>query len=93
MALLRRRLGELLPGAALSALEGTYLAWMDLRALELPDDEIVRRLREVGAVWLDEGRKFGAGGEGFQRLNLACPRALLQDAMERIARSLGAPSS
>lgn len=87
-ALLKRRLGDLLPMAALTTLEGTYLAWIDLRALGLPDDEVGRRLREVGAVWLDEGRKFGAGGEGFQRLNLACPRAMLEDGIGRMARAL-----
>jgi cystathionine beta-lyase len=37
---------------------------------------------------LDEGRKFGRGGQGFQRLNLACPRAILNDALERVARAL-----
>jgi cystathionine beta-lyase len=73
----------------MTPLEGTYLAWLDLRALGIPDEEIIRRLREAGDVWLDEGRKFGPGGEGFQRLNLACPRRLLEEGIERIARSLG----
>lgn len=89
----RARLGEglaeLVPKARLSPMEGTYLAWIDLRGLGMPDAEVTRRLRETGGVWLDEGRKFGAGGEGFQRLNLACPRAMLDDAIVRMGCALG----
>ncbi len=80
------RLAENLPRVTLAPLEGTYLAWMDMRALALSDDQIRARLREAG-LWLDEGRKFGQGGEGFQRLNLACPRAILSDAAERLVRA------
>jgi cysteine-S-conjugate beta-lyase len=89
-ARLRQGLRELVPLARLGTLEGTYLAWIDLRELGMPDGEVTRRLREVGGVWLDEGRKFGPGGEGRQRLNLACPRAMLDDAIGRIGRSLRA---
>jgi cystathionine beta-lyase len=44
-------------------------------------------LRQAG-VWLDEGRSFGRGGEGMQRINLACPRSILSDAMRRVASVL-----
>jgi len=79
---------ERLPAVRVLPLEGTYLPLLDMRSLGLPDDEISGRLRRNGGVWLDEGRKFGKGGEGFQRLNVACPRAILSDALERVARGL-----
>ncbi len=81
-------LGERLPGASVLPLEGTYLPLLDLRSLGLTDDELSDRLRRTGGVWLDEGRKFGRGGQGFQRLNLACPRAILSDGLDRVARAL-----
>ncbi|MGD0727592.1 MAG: MalY/PatB family protein [Spirochaetia bacterium] len=80
-------LAENIPMVTLAPLEGTYLAWMDMRALMLSDDQIREKLRREAGLWLDEGRKFGRGGEGFQRLNLACPRAILSDAAERLARA------
>lgn len=80
-------LGESLPQVTLAPLEGTYLAWLDMRALMLSDDQIKAKLQGDARLWLDEGRKFGRGGEGFQRLNVACPRAVLADAAERLVRA------
>jgi cystathionine beta-lyase len=77
-----------LPAVRIFPLEGTYLALLDMRSLGLTDDQVSDRLRRVGGVWLDEGRKFGRGGQGLQRLNLACPRAVLSDGLERVARAL-----
>jgi cystathionine beta-lyase len=75
-----------LPVVNVLPLEGTYLGWLDMRGLGLQDAEMKRRLLEAG-VWLDEGKKFGRGGEGFQRINIACPRAVLSQALERIAEA------
>jgi cystathionine beta-lyase len=85
---LAKRLRQELPSARLFPLESTYLAWIDLGALALPDEVIRSRLLDAG-VWLEEGRVFGAGGEGFQRLNLACPRATLAEGVDRMVRALG----
>jgi cystathionine beta-lyase len=82
-------LGERLPGARVIPLEGTYLAWVDLRALGLSDEQLKERIRGRARVWLDEGPIFGSGGEGFQRINLACPRTTLEQALEAIAGVLG----
>lgn len=71
------------------ALEGTYLAWLDFRALGLDDEHLRALLIEGAGVWLDEGTKFGTGGSGFMRLNLACTRAVLEEALGRILRTLG----
>ena len=78
-----------LPEVSVAPLEGTYLMWLDCRRLGLDDETIGRRLLDAG-VWLDAGRRFGPGGEGFQRLNIGCPRATLDDAVNRIVSALAA---
>ena len=88
LAYLSDRLTRELPGARVLPLEATYLAWIDLRQLGLGDDTVRARLLDAG-IWLDEGRKFGRGGEGFQRLNLACPRSVLAPAVDGMVRALG----
>ncbi len=69
--------------------QGTYLLWLDCWGTGFTPEEINRRLVERGKLWLYEGSKFGPEGEGFQRLNLACPRETLSDAMIRLAAALG----
>jgi len=76
-----------LPEVGVFPLEGTYLPLLDMRKLGLSDEELVRKLQGTGQVWLDEGFKFGRGGEGLHRLNLACPRSVLSDGLERLARA------
>jgi len=83
-------LAERLPACRVMPLEGTYLAWIDFRGLGLTDRQLKERLLQKAGVWLDEGPMFGAGGSGFQRLNLACPRSTLRKALERIAGALNA---
>jgi cysteine-S-conjugate beta-lyase len=78
-------LAQRLPRIRAARLEGTYLAWLDTRGLGLTDDEVAAVILGRAGVRLDEGRTFGAGGAGFQRMNLACPRAILAEALERIA--------
>jgi cystathionine beta-lyase len=69
--------------------EGTYLVWLDCRALELEKDELQAFMREKARLYLDEGYIFGPEGEGFERVNIACPRAILADALERIKAAVG----
>ena len=74
------------PGSPVVAgdVEGTYLAWLDCRAL-LPDPSGLDDLfLQKAGLWLDNGAMFGSGGEGFMRLNFACPRAVLQEAIQRL---------
>jgi cystathionine beta-lyase len=75
------------PDLKIYPLEGTYLAWLDGRPFQ-PDDKKLKDTLLNHGVWLDEGSKFGPGGKGFQRVNIACPRSLLQKALERIATAL-----
>lgn len=64
--------------------EGTYLVWLDCRALGLEDMELRRLMMEGARVYLDDGIIFGDEGAGFERINIACPRHILVEALERI---------
>ena len=79
---------EHLPRIKVYKPEGTYLAWMDFGALGLTDEELDRKLIGEAEVGLNKGITFGANGKGFRRINLACPRAYVQEAVERMRRVL-----
>ena len=70
--------------------EGTYLAWVDMRALGMDPQELQRFIREEARLALDDGFAFGPGGEGFQRVNLACPRAIVEEAVKRLEKAVNA---
>ncbi len=76
--------GEKTPWVKPSVPEGTYLLWLDFRELGLSSEKITKNLLFNGKVALDPGHWFGEDGSGWQRLNLACPRELLEDGLERI---------
>jgi cystathionine beta-lyase len=77
-----------LPQLRLVEPEGTYLAWIDCRALGLEDDMLNALIVHKAGLWLDPGPIFGEGGEGFQRINIACPRATLEKALTRLKNAL-----
>lgn len=77
------------PAVKVFPLEGTYLALLDMRGLGLTDPTLKERLLRDARVWLDEGTKFGQGGGRMQRLNLACPRSVLTEALRRIESVFG----
>ncbi|MEM3238249.1 MAG: MalY/PatB family protein, partial [Thermoplasmata archaeon] len=82
---LKEFIKEHLPQVDLIEPEGTYLAWLDFRKIE-PDPSMLEKLMQSNAkVALDEGYIFGSGGEGFERINLACPRSILEKALIQIA--------
>jgi cysteine-S-conjugate beta-lyase len=64
--------------------QGTYLVWLDCRGLGLDDRSLKKFMIEKARVGLDDGFLFGEGGSGFERMNIACPRSILQDALFRI---------
>lgn len=65
-----------------------YLAWIDFRALEKSPAQLHDFLLREARLWLDPGTKFGTGGAGFMRINLACPRAVVDVAVERLTQAL-----
>lgn len=77
-----------LPAFNVLPLEGTYLVWVDCRHLKRTSDELCRLLLRDARVLLNSGTMYGAAGEGFLRINIACPRARLIDALERIQKVL-----
>jgi len=77
-----------LPGVTVWPPEATYLAWLDCRAAAIPGDDPHTFFLERGRVALNDGRTFGPGGDGFVRLNFACPRPLLAEGLDRMARAL-----
>ncbi|MEE3877032.1 MalY/PatB family protein [Vibrio natriegens] len=78
-----------LPRLSVIQQEATYLAWIDCRQLDLPSAEIGEKLITEGALMLNQGAVYGTQGEGYIRLNMACPRAQLLDGLQRMARVLG----
>lgn len=75
---------QYLPGVRMIDIEGTYLVWLDFRGTGLDADELDRRIIHDAKLWLDSGKIFGSCGAGFQRINVACPRSILQEALDRI---------
>lgn len=64
--------------------DGTYLLWVDCRKLGLTDEELRERLLQKGKIALEPGPKYGPGGEGFIRMNIACPTSLLLEGLNRL---------
>ena len=80
----RAYLQEHLSRVKMTKLEGTYLVWLDFRDYGLTDKELDEKILNQAGLWLDSGAVFGKCGEGFQRINIACPRKTLQQALDRL---------
>lgn len=83
----RSYLAEKFPSVSVSDLEGTYLMWADFRSFGLSPRELDEFFRKDALLFLNAGDMFGPSGEGFQRINLACPRHCLETAMDRLDRA------
>ena len=88
LAYVRQFLREKLPDIALVEPEGTYLVWLDLRKLGLTEQQQRQLIVQDAKLWLDTGTLFGQDGEGFERINIACPRATIEQAMQRLERAV-----
>lgn len=82
-------LGENLPQIPLIKPDATYLAWLDCRALSLNQDQLEDLMLNKAGLFLDEGYIFGEEGAGFERINVACPRSILEDALHRLVEAIG----
>lgn len=85
--LTRRLLRERLPQCPVARLEATYLPWVDISALGMSGDEVEHKLLEEARVWVNSGTMYGA--DGYIRLNIACPRGLLENGLIRLCDCLG----
>lgn len=86
---LRAYFAEHMPQVGITTLEGTYLVWLDIRPLGQTSDEITQRLLSEGKVLVNSGTMYGEQeGEGFIRVNIACPRSQLMTALESMSKVL-----
>ena len=74
-----------IPGLRSTPLEATYLAWVDFSGTGMTPAEVVDRVETVAKIATNHGASFGTGGEAFLRFNLACPRAQVAEAVDRLA--------
>jgi cystathionine beta-lyase len=81
-------LNNKIPQIKVSKPQGTYLAWLDCRELGMNQKDLVSFFINKARVGLNNGAAFGAGGEGFMRMNVACPRSLLAEALKRIEQAV-----
>lgn len=88
LAFVREYLKEQLPKIKLIEPEGTYLIWLDFRKLGLTEEEREDLIVNKAGLWLDSGAMFGADGEGFERINIACPRATLKEALDQLQKAV-----
>lgn len=72
-----------LPEFPITRLEGTYLVWMDCSSLGMPSDALEHALLDDARLWLNVGTMYGAEGEGYMRWNIACPRSVMLDGLNR----------
>lgn len=81
---LRSYIKEHLPLVRLVEPEGTYLVWLDFSALSISEQERITAIEETGKLWFDTGAMFGEEGVSFERINIACPRTTLIEALDRL---------
>jgi len=81
-------LGERLPRIGLTVPEATYLLWLDFRDYGLSEKDLNSLLTEKAGIGMNMGSMFGPGGKGFQRMNIACPRPVVEKALESLEITL-----
>lgn len=77
-----------LPQFPVTKLEGTYLVWIDCSVLGLTSDQIEEELLEKEGLWVNPGSMYGEAGDGFVRINIACPRSRMIEGLERLKKGL-----
>lgn len=77
-----------LPQIKVVPLQATYLVWLDCSALKVSSDQIAKNLLEDEKLWINSGLLYGNAGEGFLRINIACPIKVLSEGLERLKRNV-----
>ena len=77
-----------IPGLKMFRPEATYMIWLDFRKFMLDDETLKNKMIHEAGLGLNPGTDFGPGGEGFMRMNIACPHSILKNALERLQRML-----
>ncbi len=68
--------------------QATYLLWLDMRGLDTDSERMQERFRKLTGLYLSSGNIYGKGGEGFMRMNIACPRPTLMDGLKRLREGI-----
>lgn len=82
------RISKEVPEIKIMRPEAGYLVWFDFSGLGIDSHVFHQKLIDLGKVWLDEGYMFGPCGDGFERINLACPRSVLEDGTARLIKGI-----
>lgn len=88
IAFTKKYVEENLSGVTMVEHEGTYLVWLDFRDTGLNVEELEDLIVHKAKLWLDSGKIFGDSGKGFQRINVACPRAVLEEALNKLKAAI-----
>ena len=88
LSYLRDYLKRHIPQVRLVEPQGTYLLWLDFSGLQLNEDQLEDLVVNHAKLWLDRGVLFGEEGKGFERINIACPRATLKKAMKQLQKTV-----
>ena len=76
-----------IPGLQSMPLEATYLAWVDFSGTGMSQSEYTNRVEKIAKIAVNHGETFGKGGKSFLRFNLATPRAVVEQAIERLQKA------
>lgn len=88
LSYVRDFLKEKLPMLSLIEPQGTYLVWIDFRGMNLTEKERQDLIIHKAGLWIDSGAIFGKDGEGYERINIACPRSILKKALEQLEKAI-----
>ncbi|WP_433744043.1 MalY/PatB family protein [Falsibacillus pallidus] len=88
IALVEQFIEKEMPDVKVMKPDGGYLIWIDCSRLGLSDEEVRDKLINEGSLALEPGTKYGLGGEGFVRMNIACPREMVQEGLNRMKKAL-----
>jgi len=92
LMVVRNFLLERMPQIKMVEPEGTYLVWLDFKSLKLSEEELDSLIVNEAKLWLDRGVMFGDVGNGFQRINIACPRIILEKALLQLEKAVNSYS-
>lgn len=86
---LKQQVESGIPGVRVFDLEATYLPWIDFRPLGMAPEAVAAAVEKKAGLALDHGDWFGENGAGFERINIACPRNLLEKAVDKLVKGFG----
>ncbi|MCH3958828.1 MAG: pyridoxal phosphate-dependent aminotransferase [Selenomonas sp.] len=87
-AMVRGYLQQELPEITMVDGHATYLCWLDCRQISRDDLQLAADIRQKTGLFLSNGSQYGAAGAGYLRMNVACPRHMVEDGLDRLRRAV-----